>query len=428
MSTTTVAACECVSQLASCPPELLALIAGNLAACDVTRLFACGFLVLNRKLLHGGVLELNVDFSLETSPVWRFNLLRRFQRLRTFRLTSPQRLVPGFEWFALELLPRELTTLELNYAGAVKLWIRSLSNGVGDPRIIIHTVNGKFPFLKNLTLRGRETGWGNETDSNPEPTASSSAVNWTSDLRESFLKGLPLSLRTLELAGFGVWRENDFKYFPRKLTSLTLHSEAYTMESIPRTLETLCLSYDSVVMAKHMLQSLPPCITRFSAPRASFSLSLLEALPSHLLHLRIPGSLHTFSLAELSNCFRQLLTLDLPDYDQSISSDTPAFPPSLIELSLGDWEMTKVFLDTLPRTLRQLEVGTKGDVQEFFGLFVPPKLQTLRMRNNTNLTEDCLSYLPKHVLYIQTATAKFRGLAPPKSPADSSSEEGSDTE
>jgi len=421
-------ASEHVAQLASCPPELLALITRELLASDVTRIFACGYLVLNRKLLNGGVLEMSVDYSNQESLVWRFNLLRRFKHLRTFRLTSPRRMITGFEWFALELLPKELTTLELNYVGAVRVWIRSISSNVGDPRILIHTVNGKFPFLKSLTLKELDSGWNGGQREHSDPPVSSSVLNWTPDIRENFLKGLPLSLRTLTLSGFGTWRDSDFKLFPRKLTSLTLYSDAYNMSYLPKTLKSISLNYSTNYMAESTIESLPRSITSFSAPYDSFTYSIITCLPKHLLHLRIPAALNIFPISVFANSFHHLLTLEASAWDESSSSNPPVFPPSLTELSLGDWSMTRTFLDTVPRTLQTLHLGTKSVVQDFFGLFLPPKLQTLTLRNNTNLNKDCLHYLPKHVLYFSTATTKFRCLAPTNSTDLSASEEDSDSE
>lgn len=369
--------------LAYFPAEVLELITRSVLASDITQLYMCGNVAFNRKLRQGGVRELTVLLT-KDMPKWSFKLVKHFKLLRSFKIWSPGRVIPGFDMQVVDRLPRELEVLEIVSPQSNTLWTVAHSPRDGFESWTTYRITSKFPFLKRLKL----------TDSNEIPDAPSTSWDGTfgNPLPDEVLDGLPGSLREFETSGTQMGSSHRAQKLPRRLTSLIVHRELNNALYLPKAITKLHIN-------DLKTDWLPPHLTSLMVGNAYVSSGISAAFPLGLSELHLPhlGEL-PFGL-DLGK-FLRLQTLDIGAVGQC-TAQFP-LPPRLTALRIGNWALTPAFFNWLPQSITRLDIKSDNIESNSSASMFPKALYHLYMPFCIYIDDEFMQLLPKTVQIMRS--------------------------
>lgn len=378
--------------LAHFPTEVLELITRSILASDVTQLYLSGNVALNRKLRQGGVRELTVQLTKET-PKWSFKLVKQFKLLRSFKIWSPGRVIPGFDTQIVALLPRELEVLEIVSPQSTTMWTVALSPREGFETWTTYRLASKFPFLKRLKL----------TDHVELPDAPTTHWNGHSGspLPDEVLEGLPGSLREFETFSTQMGTSHRAQKLPRRLTSLVLHRDLDNALYLPKAISKLFVND---------LKSywLPPHLTSLMVGNEYVPWEVIAAIPSTITELHLPHLGTLPSPFDLSR-FPRLRTLDLGVLSQC--NEQFPLPPNLTALRIGNWVLSPTFFSWLPQTITRLDIKSDNIESNASALSFPKALNHLYMPFCIYIDDEFMQLLPKTVQIMRSPlVSRFYGV------------------
>jgi len=427
-----------------CSPDILREIFIYCNAEQLSLLYECGSILLNRKMGSPRTVEKFVlTASRDGVRKWP-SLISYLRYLRVLEVVAP------FPTHFTEIfgLPKTLESIKFDFWEAESCFALSAPSRSHSPspkHSPSRFVDMKllFPSLKHLHLEGSESVSDQFIASLPACLETLRLTSYrlgnVNMVTEACLDVLPPQLKTLSMVAPFLDRPSNFAKLPRSLTHLELKScflDVSCIPHLPSELYVLIIPENTalrdldisllpsslqvldVLQNEHIsslcFASLPRHLKSLSmwrleprfAPVADAVIPLLiSGLPSTLTSLRINNASSWSDLCTLS-LPQGLLHLVLHRVKKVSNSFASYLPRSLLTLVLfcgpSSAVNSKCFAQ-LPRELQKLELSSTSAFQDEDLAHLPPLLIDLDLAHGVDLTNACISLLPRSItrLYLR---------------------------
>jgi len=384
-----------MGQIGVFPPEILSLITERLTAYDTANLVFSGDRNLIRRLTNGGVSVFELVFSREKRICWP-KMISLFPTLKRFKLETGTN-DSGIEVKNVDLysLPSSLESLHVSFENAEYAFLGAelivadpYPDPIWSPRTDGDIHIVPFPVSERL------------------PNLLKLHINGNPALGNPFLTSLPTSLTELYLESNTHLTLLGLGMLPPNLTHLALdnNSQLDGIHHVPSTLTYLSISC-AVQTHPDFLLDLPRDLTYLDLSRCDHDFGeMWKDLPPALTTLKLPwNSSISGYWGELPRGMHHIRA----DYQSLITDEAvPYLPPCLETLVMRDaTELTDAAIPNLPRTMTKLDLRKSVLLTNACLKDLPPKMRRIKTLQHLDL--DATSPLPNTIEVLTCRTATF---------------------